>query len=81
MAHLARDVVYVVEASDDPVPWRLQLCLRSVFALVECVTDFAASTLSAKRRTLHRQFGAILTASSRYDLTRDLQAKISRARD
>ena len=33
LAHLARDVAYVVEASDDPVPFRLQLWLRSVFAL------------------------------------------------
>ncbi|TXM95750.1 hypothetical protein FV242_34210, partial [Methylobacterium sp. WL64] len=23
LAHLARDVAYVVEVSDDPVPWRL----------------------------------------------------------
>jgi transposase len=81
LAHLARDVAYVVEVSDDPVPWRLQLWLQSVFALAERVTDLAASTLSAKRRSLDRQLGAILAASSRCDLTRDLQAKISRARD
>jgi transposase len=81
LAHLARDVAYVVEASDDPVPWRLQLWLQSVFALAERVTDLAAATLSAKRRSLDRQLGAILATSSRCDLTRDLQAKISRARD
>ena len=81
LAHLARDVAYVVEASDDPVPWRLQLWLQSVFALAERVTDLAAATLSAKRRTLDRQLGAILATSSRCDLSRDLQAKISRARD
>jgi transposase len=39
LAHLARDIGYVVEASDDPVPWRLQLWLRSVFALAERVTS------------------------------------------
>src|SRR3954465_1989157 len=33
LAHLARDVAYAVEASDGPVPFRLQLWLRSVFAL------------------------------------------------
>ena len=33
LAHLARDVAYAVETSDDPVPWRLQLWLQSVFAL------------------------------------------------
>ena len=81
LAHLARDVAYVVEVSDDPVPWRLQLWLRSVFALAERVTDLAASTLAAKRRSLDRQLGAILATPSRCDLTRDLQAKIGRARD
>ncbi|AIQ89307.1 hypothetical protein MCBMB27_00930 [Methylobacterium phyllosphaerae] len=81
MAHLARDVAYAVEVSDDPVPWRLQLWLGSVFALAGRVTDLAAATLSAKRRSLDRQLGAILATPSRCDLTRDLQAKISRARD
>jgi transposase len=38
LAPLARNVAYVVEASDDPVPFRLQLWLRSVFALAERVT-------------------------------------------
>ena len=80
LAHLARDVAYAVETSDDPVPWRLQLWLRSVFALAERVTDFAPSTLAAKRRTLDRRPRAILATSSGCDLTRDLQAKIGRAR-
>ena len=65
LAHLARDVAYVVEASDDPVPWRLQLWLQRVFALAGRVTDLAAATLSAKRRSLDRQLGAILATSSR----------------
>lgn len=81
LAHLARDVAYVVEVSDDLVPWRLQLWLQTVFALAERVTDFAASTLGAKRRSLDRQLGAIRATPSRCDLTRALQAKISRARD
>ena len=81
LAHLARDVAYAVEVSDDPVPWRLQLWLQSVFALAERVTDLAASTLSAKRRSLDRQLGDILATPGRCDLTRELQAKISRARD
>ena len=45
LAHWARDIAYVAEASDDPVPFRLQLWLQSVFALAERVTDLAASTL------------------------------------
>ena len=81
LAHLARDVAYVVEASDDPVPFRLQLWLRSVFALAERVTDLAGSTLAAKRRSLDQQLGAILATASLCELTRELQAKISRARD
>jgi transposase len=78
---IAHDVAYVVETSDDPVPWRLQLWLRSVFALAEHVTDLATSTLAAKRRNLDRQLSAILATLSRCDLTRDLQAKIGRARN
>jgi transposase len=81
LAHLARDVAYAVEVSADPVPWRLQLWLQSVFALSERITYLAASTLSAKRRTLERQLANILAAASSCDLTRALQAKISRARD
>ena len=81
LAHLARDVAYVVQASDDPVPWRLQLWLHAVFALAERVTTLATSKLAAKRRTLDRQLGAMLATSSGCDLTRDLQAKIGRARD
>lgn len=41
----------------------------------------AASTLSAKRRALERRLTEILSALSRCDLTRALQAKIGRARD
>ncbi|SFV16179.1 Transposase IS66 family protein [Methylobacterium sp. 174MFSha1.1] len=81
LAHLARDIAYAVEVSEDPVPLRLQLWLGSVFSLAERVTNLAASTLSAKRRALERQLSAILSAPSRCDLTRALQAKIGRARD
>src|SRR5215211_608467 len=81
LAHLARDVAYAVEARDDPVPWRLQLWLQAVFALSGQVTTLAASTLSAKRRTLERQLADILAAASSCDLTLALQAKIGRARE
>ncbi len=81
LAHLARDVAYAVEVSEDPVPWRLQLWLQAVFALSERITTLATSTLSAKRRSLERQLAGILAAASSCDLTRALQAKISRARD
>src|SRR5215210_2810632 len=81
LAHLAREVAYAVEVSADPVPWRLQLWLNAVFALAERVSDLAAATLSAKRRALDQQLAAILCARSSCDVTRALQAKISRARE
>jgi transposase len=81
LAHLARDVAYAVEVSDDPLPWRLQMWLNAVFALSERVTSLAASTLAAKRRTLERQLGGILATVGTCDLTRALQVKIGRARD
>jgi transposase len=81
LAHLARDVAYAVEVSEDLVPWRLQLWLQAVFALSGQVTTLAASTLSAKRRTLERQLADILAAASSCDLTLALQAKIGRARE
>src|SRR6478609_5714740 len=81
LAHLARDIAYAVEASDDTVPWRLQIWLDEVFALATRVMNLAASTLAAKRRTLDRHLAGILTTASSCDLTRALQAKISRARD
>src|ERR671916_1690619 len=75
LAHLARDVAYAVEVSEDPVPWRLQLWLQAVFALSGQITDLATSTLPAKRRTLKRQLADILATASTCDLTRALQAK------
>ena len=79
-AHLTRDVAYVAETSDDPVPWRPQLWLASVFALAGHVTDLAALTRIAKRRSLDRQLDAILATPSDCELTYDLQAEIGRAR-
>jgi transposase len=81
LAHLARDVAYARQASEDPVPWRLELWLRSAFDLAGAVTTFAASTLAAKRRALERRLADILEAPTRCDLARDLQRKFRRARD
>jgi transposase len=81
LAHLARDVAYAREASEDPLPWRLELWLRSAFDLAGAITTFAASTLAAKRRSLERRLAAILEAPTRCDLARDLQRKFRRARD
>jgi transposase len=81
LAHLARDVAYAREVSQDPVPLRLELWLGSAFALAGAITSFAASTLAAKQRALERRLADILAASTRCDLARDLQRKFRRARD
>src|SRR6185503_15165319 len=52
LAHLARDVAYACEASEDDVPWRLELWLGSVFDLARGITTFASSTIARKRRAL-----------------------------
>src|SRR4051794_2309821 len=80
LAHLARDVAYALEASDDPVPFRLELWLSSAFDLADAATHLATSTLAAKRRALERRLDAILTAPSGCELTQALQAKLRRAR-
>ena len=81
LAHLARDVAYAREASDDPLPLRLELWLRSAFDLAGAITTFAASTLAAKRRSLERRLADILKAPTRCDRARHLQSKVRRARD
>ncbi len=80
LAHLARDVAYAVEASDDPVPFRLKLWLASAFELADAAARLAASTLAAKRRALERRMTSILAAATSCDLARDLQGKMRRAR-
>src|SRR3954471_17696733 len=81
LAHLARDVAYARQASEDPVPWMPELWLRSAFDLAGAITTFAASTLAAKRRALERGLADILEAPTRCDLARDLQREFRRARD
>jgi transposase len=81
LAHLARDVAYAREASEDPLPLRLELWLRSAFGLADAITSFAASTLAAKRRALERRLTDILAAPTRCDLARALQRKFRRARN
>jgi transposase len=81
LAHLARDVAYAREASEDPLPLRLELWLRSAFALAGAITSFAASTLATKQRALERRLAGILAAPTSCDLARALQRKFRRARD
>lgn len=81
LAHLARDVAYAVEASDDPAPFRLKLWFREVFALWRGIGDLAASTIARKRRNLENRIGAILCAQTECGVTRALLAKVANARD
>jgi transposase len=81
LAHLARDVAYADEASEDVLPSRLKLWLHRAFALAEEVATLATSTLARKRRALERSLDAILAAPTACALARDLHTKFRRARD
>jgi transposase len=80
LAHLARDVAYSLETSEDPVSFRLKLWFDRVFILADSLADMAQSTLRAKRRELERQIDDILTTSTSCSIASELIAKIARAR-
>jgi transposase len=81
LAHLARDIAYALEVSDDPTPLRLKLWMDDVFALWRHLDTFAASTITRKRQKLEDRIGKILCAQSDCDVTRALLRKIANARD
>ena len=81
LAHLARDVAYADEASEDILPSRLRLWLQRAFALADGIGTLAASSIASKRRALERSLDDILAASASCDLARDIQNKFRRARD
>lgn len=79
LAHLARDIAYALEASDDMVPLRLKMWLDKVFALARDITGFAANTLKAKKRALENALADILSASPGCEIAETVQAKLARA--
>lgn len=79
LAHLARDVAYALEASDDMVPFRLKMWLDSVFALARTVTTFAASTLKIKKRDLENVLADILARNPECEIAETIRAKMARA--
>jgi len=79
LAHLARDVAYALEVSDDMVPLRLKLWLDKVFALARNITSFAASTLKAKKRALENTLAEILATSCDCEIAETVRAKLARA--
>jgi transposase len=80
LAHLDRDARFADDNSDDQAPFRLRLWLDRAFAVARDIETMAASTLGAKRRALRRDLEAILGAPTACPLTRDLLAKLARAR-
>jgi transposase len=81
LAHLARDIAFALEVSDDPAPFRLKLWIDDVFALWRSLGDSAASTVARKRHKLEDRIGEILCARSDCDVTSALLRKIANARD
>jgi len=81
LAHLARDIAFALEVSDDPAPFRLKLWMDDVFALWRSLADIAASTVARKRRKLDDRIGEILCARSECEVTSALLRKIANARD
>ena len=79
LAHLARDVAFALEVSDDMVPFRLKLWLDKVFTLARNITGFAASTLKAKKRALENTLVDILTTSTTCEIAETVRAKLARA--
>ena len=81
LAHLARDVAYAVETSEDYVPARLALWLTKAFALARDAETLAVSTVAAKRRALERSLDAIIATPTSCDFARYIQNKFRRARE
>ena len=79
LAHLARDVAYGVDASEDGLPFRLKLWLDRVFALAREVTTYAASTLERKRRALERSLAELVGTPSACPVAEELRGKMARA--
>ena len=81
LAHLARDIAFALEVSDDPAPLWLKLWMSDVFALSRSLGDAAARTVARKHRDLETRIGKILCARSDCDVTSALLRKIANARD
>lgn len=81
LAHLARDIAYALQVSEDPAPLRLKLWMGDVFALWHSLGDLAASTIARKRRNLENRIGNILCVRTSCEVTGALLRKMANARD
>ena len=79
LAHLARDVAYALEVSDDMVPLRLKLWLDKLFTLARNISSFTTSTLRAKKRELENTLADILISSPTCEIAETVRAKLARA--
>ena len=79
LAHLARDIAYAVEVSDDMVPLRLKLWLDKVFVLARSLSSFATSTMKTKKRELENGLVDILSTRTTCDIAEAICAKLARA--
>jgi transposase len=80
LAHLARDVEYAHQASEDQAPLRLKLWLDRAFALARDILDLAPSTRRTKQRGLERDIDAILASPTACSFAQAVIAKFARAR-
>ncbi len=79
LAHLARDVAWGLEVSEDDLPFRLKLWLDRVFALARSIQTDAPSTLKAKKRQLENTLADILRERPPCEVAETLRAKFARA--
>ena len=79
LAHLARDVAFALEASDDMVPLRLKLWLAKVFALARNITGFAAQArLKSQKACNWKMYWLdILASGTSCEIAATLQAKLA----
>jgi len=79
LAHLAREVAYGLEASDDDLPFALKLWLDKGFIVARNIKTYAMSTLKVKKRELDKTLSDILSARPRCEVAESLRAKFARA--
>ncbi len=79
LAHLARDVAYGLEASEDELAFRLELWLDRVYALARSIETYARSTLKARKRQLENTLADILLSRPACEVAEALRAKFARA--
>ncbi len=81
LAHLARDIVRVVEIGDEAIGLRLKLWIDDVFAFARRLGEFAECTVKRKRRELDNRIADIVRAATDCNETGAVLRKIANARD